>query len=32
MNNRFKCDVCGRYQPIGTFKIHCVDCDKDRAI
>lgn len=28
-NNRFKCDLCGTYQPISTKTIQCIDCGKD---
>jgi hypothetical protein len=26
---KFKCDVCGNYQPIETKTIICIDCGKD---
>lgn len=29
MNNRFKCDKCSSYQPIGTKTLKCIDCGKD---
>ena len=28
-NNRFKCDTCSTYQPIGTKTITCIDCGMD---
>lgn len=28
-NNKFKCDKCGSYQPIGEKIIKCIDCGKD---
>lgn len=28
-NNRFKCDKCGNYQPIGTKPIICIDCGEE---
>ena len=27
--NKFKCDLCGTYQPIGTKTIQCIDCGKE---
>ena len=31
-NNRFKCDKCGNYQPIGTKTITCIDCGKEVVV
>lgn len=28
-NNRFKCNTCGSYQPLGTKIIKCDDCEKE---
>lgn len=28
-NNKFKCDKCSTYQPIGTKTIKCIDCGKE---
>lgn len=31
-DNRFKCDKCGKYQPIGTKTITCIDCGEEKQI
>lgn len=31
-NNRFKCDKCNTYQPIGTKIIKCIDCGKEVVV
>ena len=28
-NNRFKCNICSTYQPIGTKTIKCIDCGEE---
>lgn len=31
-NNKFKCDVCGNYQPMETKTITCIDCGKEVVV